>query len=110
VPPTVWAVEDETSGSEATFSVLAEDASGVQRVVIAYTTDGTAWRSADLAYVPQRDRWEIDFGGMSGQFRCFFQVVDGAGNVAVTVNKGLYFEPPERGVYLPLLLKDAPSP
>jgi hypothetical protein len=33
--------------------------------------------------------------------------VDGAGNVTVTSNKGLYFEPSRREVYLPLVLRDA---
>ena len=104
-PPTVWKVESQSFGGGADFWVTAEDNSGIQRVVMVYTRDGNTWQLQDLTRNPLQDRWETRFTGLSGQFVYFVQVVDGAGNVGVTSNKGLFFEAPPRMIYLPVTLR-----
>jgi hypothetical protein len=105
-PPIVWTVEGSALGAEADFQVDAEDTSGIQRVVMAYTQDGSQWQIRDLDYAPLQDRWERHFTGLADQFIYFVQVVDGAGNVTVTSNKGLFFEPTRHQLYLPLVMRD----
>jgi hypothetical protein len=73
---------------------------------MAYTQDGNLWQSRELNYVPFQDHWETHFAALGGQFIYFIQVVDGAGNVTVTSNKGLFFEPKRPGIYLPLVLRN----
>jgi hypothetical protein len=105
-PPVVWSVESLAIQNEADFWVTAQDTAGIQRVVMAYTEDGIHWHSRDLDYNTLVDRWETHFSALSGQFVFFVQVVDGAGNVTVTTNKGLFFEPTRNEVNLPTVLSD----
>jgi hypothetical protein len=105
-PPIIWEVRSVALEDEADLTVHAEDTSGVQRVVMAYTLDGMAWRSRDLTYYEQEDRWRTHFNGLSDEFIYFVQAVDGAGNVTVTSNKGMFFEPTRPTVYLPLVLRE----
>jgi hypothetical protein len=95
------ALEDEVD-----LTVHAEDTSGVQRVLMVYTLDGIVWRSRDLACNEQEDRWGTHFSGLSDEFIYFVQAVDGAGNVTVSSNKGLFFEPIRPMVYLPLVMRE----
>jgi hypothetical protein len=104
--PTVWKVESQVTGSGVDFWVTTEDDSGIQRVVIAYTEEGSdQWQSHDLEYDSSQDQWEGQLGGLSGKFVYFVQVVDGAGNVTTTSNKGLFFEPARHTIYLPVVMK-----
>ena len=70
------------SGLTASFSVPVSDASGVYRVVIAYTDDQSQWKSLDLALNSTSGIWE-------GSLECkrnttyYAQAVDKAGNVGV---------------------------
>jgi len=105
-PPTVWKVEGEGSEGEADFWVTAEDDSDIQRVLMAYTNDSDQWQSRDLSYNGSQDRWETHFSGLSGRFVYFVQVVDGAGNVTVTSNKGLYFSAPWYEIYMPIIFRN----
>jgi hypothetical protein len=107
-PPAIWTVEGVALKDEADFWVSAEDTSGIQRVVMVHTRDGSHWQSRDLEYDTNRDRWETHLAGLADQFIYFIQVVDGAGNVTVTSNKGLFFEPTRNEVYLPLVLRNRP--
>ena len=97
-------------GNEADFRVSAEDTSGIQRVVMVYTRDGSEWGSHDLSYNTDRDLWETHLTELVDQFIYFVQVVDGAGNVTVTSNKGLFFEPKRYAIYLPLILRNHSLP
>jgi hypothetical protein len=74
-------------------------------VVMVYTQDGSTWHSRDLDYDPFEDRWETHLTGLVDRFIYFVQVVDGAGNVTVTSNKGLFFEPTRNDIYLPLVMR-----
>jgi len=105
-PPVVWTVEGVALGNVADFRVVAEDTSGVQRVMMVYTRDGTNWHSRDLSYSTDRDLWETHFTELADPFIYFAQVVDGAGNVTVTSNKGLFFEPARNEIYLPLVVRN----
>jgi hypothetical protein len=101
--PIVWEVDGQTVGTEADIWVTTEDASGVQEVVLAYTQDGLQWQSLNLTQVDQ-DQWEAHLLGLTGPLVYFVQIVDGAGNVTVTSNKGLFFEP-KHPVYMPLVIR-----
>jgi hypothetical protein len=43
--------------------------------------------------------------GLTGQFIYLVQAVDGAGNVTITSNKGLFFEPERHQIYLPIVMR-----
>jgi hypothetical protein len=103
-PPVVWTVEGAAFKNAADFWVSAQDTSGIQRVVMVYTQDGSHWQSHDLNGVAP-DRWETHLTGLVDRLIYFVQVVDGAGNVTVTSNKGLFFEPTRNEIYLPLVMK-----
>jgi hypothetical protein len=107
LPPVIWQVESRALEETADFWVHTEDASGIQRVVMAYTQDGSHWRSQDLAYDSADDRWKVHFPALGEQFLYFVQAVDGAGNVSVSSNKGFFFEPTRLEVYLPIIVRDA---
>jgi len=106
-PPVVWTVEGVAFENEADFRVSAEDTSGIQRVVMVYTQDGSRWHSRDLLYNANRDLWEAHLTELFDQFIYFVQVVDGAGNVTVTSNKGMFFEPKRYDIYMPLVLRSS---
>jgi hypothetical protein len=50
MPPVIWQAESETEGNALHLSISVGDASGVERVLITYSTDGNTWQSRDLAY------------------------------------------------------------
>ena len=97
------------------IKVEARDASGVHRVVIAYTAGQGKWQSANLAFDAVSQKWTgVISGTVNTQF--FVQVVDKAGNVAINDNKGRYYPltPPlplatgrsiDRRLYLPLVTR-----
>jgi hypothetical protein len=108
VPPAIWEVESVLFGGTTTFSVLADDASGIERVVVTYSGDGRGWASADLGYSGYTERWEGTVAGLTEGASYFVQVMDAAGNVTVSDNKGRYFAPEPHEVYLPLVLRNFP--
>ena len=109
-PPVIWNLEAEVDQDVLNVSVAAADASGVERVLIAYSTDGETWQSIDLEYSTYTERWERSLAGASGRALYFVQAMDTAGNVAVGGNKGQYFgqgpEPEGIYIYLPAILKN----
>ena len=103
--PSIWQVEGLAFQGLATFRVLVQDEAGVERVVVTYSEDGEQWRSVELDYDATTGLWETSLAGVGGWVSYLVQAVDGAGNVAITANKGLLFEAQERAVYLPFVLK-----
>lgn len=105
---------DPATGT-GSVKVVASDASGVQRVVVAFTSGDGRWSSADLALNQPPLAWTgVISGSLTTQF--FVQVVDAAGNVAVNDNKGRYYslaspaplaqgQPVGRRLYLPAVLR-----
>ena len=91
-------------GSSVAFSVETHDqapngANDVVRVRVGYLDQpdgGTtrAWRFVDLVRTPSTDRWSGvgPLVSATAQFLYFVQAVDRAGNVAVSTNKGIYYE------------------
>lgn len=104
-PPVVWEVGGLAFQDQADFWVTAQDTSGIEQVMMVYTQDDIHWASASMNYSPARDRWERRLTGLTGQFIYFVQVVDGAGNVTATSNKGLFFEPERHQIYLPVVMR-----
>jgi hypothetical protein len=110
-------------GSSVAFSVETHDlapngADDVVRVRVGYLDqpDGSAtraWRFLDLVRTPSTDRWSGagPLVSATAQFLYFVQSVDRAGNVAVSTNKGIYYEeaatapPTDDGLSI-----DAPAP
>jgi hypothetical protein len=105
VPPSIWEADSLLFKGVTSFSVLAQDDSGVERVVVTYSADGVHWQSIDLAYSSLTERWEGSLTGLSQSASYLIQAVDKAGNVSMTANKGLFFQPEERRVFLPLVMK-----
>lgn len=106
----VDAVLDSARG-QGSFKVEAKDASGVTRVVIAFTDGTGVWSSKDLTYDAAALKWTGTITATAAT-RYFVQVVDGAGNVAIDDDKGRYYPllPPlplapgralEHRIYLP---------
>jgi ureidoglycolate hydrolase len=102
--PIIWLVESLAVQQEADFWVTTQDTSGIQRVVIVYTQDGIHWQSQDL--YDSGDTWHAQLTGVTHQFAYLVQVVDGAGNVTVTSNKGLFFELTRHEIYLPVVMRN----
>lgn len=100
-PPTVIHLDGVLNPATGTASIKveAEDASGVTRVVVAYTDGQGQWLSHDLTYNKSVHKWSGTLTATAAT-HYFIQVVDGAGNIAVNDNKGRYHQP---AVPLPLL-------
>ena len=81
---------DSAAGQGTVKVAAADEASGVQRVVVAYTDGGGRWESADLAFDGAAQKWSGIITGTAATY-FFVQVVDAAGNVAVNDNKGRYY-------------------
>jgi hypothetical protein len=105
----------DTAVGKGIFKVETTDASGVNRVVIAYTEGAGSWSSQDLTYDQATVKWTGQITATANT-RYFVQVVDGAGNIAVDDNKGQYYPllPPlpliqgralENRLYLPSVQK-----
>lgn len=89
--------------------VGASDPAGVQRAVATYTQGNGSWNSVELSYDAISHKWTGSFPADVSS-RYFVQVVDGVGNVAYAINKGLYFTPavdpyPTCSIYLPLVMR-----
>ena len=103
--PSIWEADSLVFQGVATFKVLAQDDSGIERVVVTYSQDGLNWQSADLTYNSLTGRWEGSLPGVSKEANYFVQAVDKAGNVGMSANKGLFFRPEEHLAFLPLIMK-----
>ena len=91
--PTITEATATRDGSTASFELSADDASTVKRVVVLYqTTDGGAWHALDSAdgdLTRTGTVWSGDAPvGAGGTLRWIAQAVDGAGNVAISTNRG----------------------
>jgi hypothetical protein len=105
--PSIWEVAGTAAEGGATFQVMAQDGSGVERVVVGYSEDGEQWHTIDLSPNSQSGYWEGDLAGLSGEISYSIQVVDGAGNVSLSANKGLFFALEKHDIYLPVVLRNS---
>ena len=104
-PPAIWEVESTFFAGTAAFKVSADDASGIERMLVTYSTDGRLWHSADLTYRAYTGQWEKSLPGLTEETSYFIQAMDAAGNVTISDNKGRYFAPEKRTIYLPAVLR-----
>jgi Tol biopolymer transport system component len=108
VAPTLLRTEGVVVGSSAGFTVEVTDPIGgpgqVERVVVGVRSGSPTWTFADLAQSGgDPGVWTGGVPVSGAQLEFFVQAVDGAGNVAVSTNKGFYYEgatvpPPAGGV------------
>jgi len=105
VIPDIWKVDGQSFLGKANFQVQAADDSGIVRVLVTYSNDGLHWQSIDLAFNSLTGQWEGEVVGMSKTASYFVQAVDVAGNVSMTANKGLLFEPTLHEIYLPIVIR-----
>ena len=103
-PPSITSMSSGLEMGSVLITVGAEDDSGIETVVIAYTDGDGTWVSSDLT--KSGNSWTGSFPA-SADTEFFVQVVDKAGNVAASDNNGLYFQPGDSlfAVYLPLVLR-----
>jgi hypothetical protein len=107
--PTIQYSAAQATVAGITVKVEAGDASGIQRVVVAYTDGNGNLQSLNLTYHPDMQKW---VGLIPGLRRAawFAQVVDGAGNVAYGFDKGKFFYASSRALpvytlYLPTVVR-----
>jgi hypothetical protein len=107
LPPAITLTSARRKGMGVDVKVGAYDPSGVERVVVAYTSGHGSWSSLDLSYDVGMDKWTGSVIA-AGEIEWFAQAVDGAGNVAATGEKGMYHAQRAEDIhttYLPLVLK-----
>jgi hypothetical protein len=86
VRPIVLSSSTESNGL-VTFVASASDASGtVRAVVLVQPTGSTAWQKVELN--KQSDGSWKGTALLSGKYRAFTQVVDGAGNIGIDMSRG----------------------
>jgi hypothetical protein len=107
VAPDIVCVRSSLEADTATVSVKAADPLGIAAVVVAYTDGGGTWDSIALA--KQGNGWTGSFPA-NAEAEFFVQVVDKAGNVAVSDNDGRYFAPGEGmggcRIHLPIIFRN----
>jgi len=90
LPPTIWDVITYGQSDTADFIVRARDASGIYKVWVTYQDTPGHWQSVELSE-QGLDLWAGRISGLSGPVSFLIQVVDNAGNVSLSVNKGVFF-------------------
>ncbi len=108
-PPSIWDTEIAIANNAAHVSVKAsDDESGIDSVWCTYRLDDGVWHTVEMNQ-DSSDTWvyDIDTGG-SDQVQYIIQAVDQSGNVSYSNNKGLFFEPQETNIYLPVVIRNAP--
>jgi hypothetical protein len=103
--PALTSLSSALQSGEATIVVEAADSSGIETVVVAYTSGTGTWESVELE--ASGIAWTGSFPA-SFETRFFVQIVDGAGNVTVGDHGGRYFTPGQGSyhVYLPFAVRD----
>ncbi len=99
-PPVFSTLEAQVIGSQVAFSVGVTDRDGavaglVKRVLVAYKDGaaGNAWHFVDLAQSGTTpSSWSVVAPLTGTHLQYFVQAVDANGNVAVSTNKGLYYQ------------------
>jgi len=96
--PSITSVSSELGANSAAIVVEADDASGIETVVVAYTDGDGTWTSTSLTR--NGETWSGSFPA-SADTEFFVQAVDKAGNVAVDYNNFYDYS-----IYLPLVLRN----
>ena len=88
--PTITSVSSAANGSATDITVGCTDASGIYKVVIAYTANDGSWHGADLAWDSGEGMWTSTIP-ITTPIEYFVQAIDNAGNVAGDDNNGAYY-------------------
>ncbi|MSP12519.1 MAG: hypothetical protein EXR62_06130 [Chloroflexi bacterium] len=88
----------------AAVKVEAIDPSGVLGGKVTYTRGNGQWQSIDLQYDAARMKWVTEIPAQPGLLY-FVQMLDTAGNVTVSDNKGRYYNVEVSQAYLPFATK-----
>ncbi len=86
--PEVQHASASTAGPR--IKLEARDPSGVDRVIVLWTDGGGQWRPLELVYDRSMDKW-TGLLPARGTVDWFAQVVDGAGNLTLVMDKGSFF-------------------
>jgi hypothetical protein len=92
-PPTIRFLRGRLVGDLIELEVEAEDASGIDGVIVAITAADGHWRTLDLIQDVAAGVWRGSIPNAPG-LEYFVQVVDGAGNVATDHNHRQYYAAP----------------
>jgi hypothetical protein len=114
-PPLIRRVETTPGADRVEVLVEVEDPdpgvgqpSGVTQASLFYTMDGATW--SRIRGTGSGDLWQFSLdlpaGSSLDALRFAVQVVDGAGNVAYSDNKGRLYGSVDSRLYLPLVFKD----
>ena len=106
IASTTGSVTDNGTTTTARFTVDTSDAAGIHRVVVLYDA-GAGWVSLDLANGVNGWTGAATVPSGTTAVRFIVQVVDLAGNVAVSSNKGFGFSNPV--VQVPPVIIDVPG-
>ena len=104
----------KVGATQVAFAVSVTDStpSGVKQVLVGYR-DGAGWHFVPLAPVAgDPARWTGGASLTGATFEYFVQAVDAAGNVAVSTNKGRYYEaaaPPQQSPTLAIVPAGTPT-
>jgi hypothetical protein len=105
--PSIGSMFSHLAAGTATVTVRADDASGIQAVVVTYTGGNGTWHSVDLTQ--SGNLWTGSFPA-DVETRFMPQAVDKAGNVAASDDSGRYFRPGDSfgitTIFLPLVVRD----
>jgi len=106
-PPTVT-ISSSTYSGTLQVGAIATDTCGIHAASVTYSSNDGHWRSVEMTMADDPDTWYA-FLPVSPALEYVVQVVDGAGNVTVDDNGGLYYRMPDTyKVHLPLVLKRWP--
>jgi hypothetical protein len=107
-PPAILQADSWQYDSQLYFEVHAFDRSGVHRVAVTYNDGQGYWRTVDLSSDNLGRYWNGALDAPPDRIQYFIQAVDNAGNVAMSANKGLFFEPSSEHytTFLPLVLRE----
>jgi hypothetical protein len=103
VPPSIWNIHAVGQESTGQVSVEVTDLSDVTRVGVSYTLGESTWTTVDLSQNTDNPNQWIGTIPNGETIEWFVQAVDGAGNVAISDNKGAYFGTIDLGVWLPII-------
>ena len=108
VPPEVTEASAQATTLLPMVKLAAQDASGVQRVVVVFTDNRGVFQSMPLEYKPDMQKWAGRLPTLLPA-SWFAYAVDGAGNVTTVLRKGDFFvagrglvSPTVRWLYIPL--------
>lgn len=107
-PPSVVVSSSLRGGRLLQVQAVATDISGIHAALVAFSANDGHWRFIKMIREEGSDVWRALVPVSSG-LEYIVQVVDGAGNVTIDDNAGLYHRTPyTHKVHLPLVLRNWP--